>query len=261
MTLVFWLWCAGALPGACDGIQSGLSYLYQATFCMDYELRQPAEPYDPQPGDIFLCTGRERWAKLGHWAAFTAAPQHCGIVFALPDGRPALLEAGPHNALRCRNMELIPQLESYASFERVWIRRRCLPLTAEQSASLTAFALCQEGNRFALGRMLAQITPFRSRGPWRTRYLGGPHGQRSSYFCAELVMEACVAAGLVDPVTTRPAATYPRDIFFGRSRNPFIDRHLDLSDWCPPARWTLCPGTEVEFSRRFPRLDGDTERR
>ena len=67
---------------------------------------------------------------------------------------------------------------------------------------------------------------------------GGPHGERNSYFCCELLMEACVAAGLVDPVTTRPAATYPRDVFFDRSCNPHLNRHLNLScDWHPPARW------------------------
>jgi hypothetical protein len=50
----------------CEGdlSQTQLSYLYQPAFCMDYELRQPAEPYLPQPGDIFLATGREYWAKL-----------------------------------------------------------------------------------------------------------------------------------------------------------------------------------------------------
>jgi hypothetical protein len=260
-TLLLSLWWFGSLPGPDEGMEAVLSYLYQPAFGMDYELRQPPEPYHPQPGDIFLSTGREMWAKLGHWAAFTGAPQHSGIVFAQPDGRLALLEAGPHNTLRCWAMDLIPQLQSYAGFERVWIRRRRVPLTPEQSAELTTFALSTEGLRFALVRVFGQLTPFRSRGPWRTWFLGGPRGERCSYYCAELVMEACVAAGLVDPVTTRPAATYPRDIFFGRSRNPYIDKHLDLSDWYPPARWTLCPGSDAKFSRRFPRLDGDNKDR
>jgi hypothetical protein len=225
---------------------------------MDYDLRGPAVPYVPQPGDVFLCSGREMWAKLGHWAAGTGAPQHSGIVFARPDGRMALLEGGPNNTLHCRVLELLPQLEGYAAHERVWIRRRCAPLTAEQSAALTAFALAADGKRFALWRMFGQLTPFRSRGPLRTEFVGGPHGDRVSYFCSELVTEACVAAGLLDAETARPAAMYPRDLFFGRSRNPFIDRHLDMSGWDPPARWTLGPGTEATDIRRFPRLDGDT---
>ncbi|HEX5269851.1 MAG TPA: hypothetical protein VFW33_05155 [Gemmataceae bacterium] len=234
------------------------SSLYQPAFSMDHELRAPAVPYVPQPGDVFLCSGREMWAKLGHWAAGTGAPQHSGIVFARPDGTLALLEAGPDNSLRCGVHDLIPQLQNYAGRERVWIRRRRVPLTAEQSAALSDFARCVEGRRFALVRMFLQVTPLRSRGRHRTEYFGGPHGLRSSYFCSELVTEACVTAGLLDCVTTRPAAMYPRDLFFGRSNNPYIDRHLDMSGWDPPARWTLRPGTETAI-RRFPYLDGDTE--
>src|SRR5207248_2542138 len=89
-------------------------------------------------------------------------------------------------------------------------------------------------------------TPFRSRGPVRTYFMGKPKGgDRKSYFCSELVCEACVAAGLLDPQRTRPSATYPRDLFFGRSYNPFIDKHLDVNEcWRPPARWL--PAEEVD---------------
>lgn len=119
-----------------------------------------------------------------------------------------------------------------------------MPLTPEQSACLTEFALAQEGKFFALGRLLKQVTIFRSRGPLRTEFMGKPHGaDRRSFYCSELGMEALVAAGLVDPETARPAATYPRDIFFDRSPNPYLNKHLDLSDcWYPPARFTSCPG-------------------
>jgi hypothetical protein len=248
---------AGLLAGG-DPTAATLSYLYQPAFGIDHELRGPAVPYLPVPGDLFLCTGREVWAKVGHRAALTGAPQHSGIVFARPDGRLALLEAGPHNCVYCRTNDLVAQLHSYAVQERVWVRRRRVPLTPEQSDALTAFALEAEGKRFAVLRMILQVTPFRSRGPVRSCWLGGPHGDRRSYFCSELVTEACVAAGLLDPATTRPAATYPRDLFFGRSRNPYIDRHLDMSAWDPPARWTLCPGTEPTTIRPFRWLDDDT---
>lgn len=257
-TLFYFLLGASASIGTAPPIAASMSYLYQPAFAIDYELRQPAEFYCPQPGDLFLCTDHQLWAKVGHWAARTGAPQHSGLVIARPDGRLALLEGGPHNSLHCRILDLIPELQSYAVNERVWIRRRRVPLTAEQSTRLTAFALATEGKRFAAVRLLGQLTPFRSRGPLRTQYVGVPHGDRWSYFCSELVMEACVAAGLLDPATTRPAATYPRDLFFGRSRNRYLDQHLDLSAWDPPARWTLCPGTEAQAIRRFPHLDGDS---
>jgi hypothetical protein len=90
-------------------------------------------------------------------------------------------------------------------------------------------------------RLGAQLTPFRSRGPLRTFFVGGPHGARCNFFCSELVMESCVAAGLVDPARSRPAATYPRDLFLDHSRNLFLNRHLDLLPcWLPPARWASC---------------------
>jgi len=250
----------GAACLAVDGDRAGLNscYLYQPAFSIDYELRGPAQEYVSQPGDIFVCTGHEMWAKFGHLAATAQAPQHSGIVFARRDGRMALLEAGPHNTFFCRCTDVCSQLPTYADHERVWIRRRRVPLSAEQSAALTAFAEATEGKRYAVGRMFAQITPLKSRGPLRTEYMGGPHGQRSSYFCSELVAEACVAAGLLDCETTRPAAMYPRDLFFGHSRNPYIDKHLDMSEWDAPARCTLGPGLEPQNIRRFPRIDGDT---
>jgi hypothetical protein len=170
----------------------------------------------------------------------------------------ALLEAGPHNTLHCRDQDLMTELESYSHYERVWIRRRRVPLTPEQSARLTAFALSKDGTPFALWRMFGQLTPFRSRGPFRTAFVGGPHPDGHSYFCAELATEACVAAGLLDPATTRPAAMYPRDLFFGRSYNLYINRHLDMSEWCPPARWTSCPGREPALPHH-PFLDKDTD--
>ena len=50
------------------------------------------------------------------------------------------------------------------------------------------------------------------------------------------------AAGLLDPARTRPSATYPCDLFFGRSFNCFLDHHLDINaGWFPPARWTDQP--------------------
>jgi hypothetical protein len=132
----------------------------------------------------------------------------------------------------------------------VWIRQRKTPLTPEQSACLTAFCLRQDGKRFAIGRLGAQWTPFRSRGPLRTQFMGGPHGDRRSYFCSELATETLVAAGLLDPATTRPSATYPRDLFMDFSINPFINRNYNLGEcWYPPARWISNPECDRTANR------------
>src|SRR5262249_58161681 len=106
--------------------------------------------------------------------------------------------------------------------EKVWIRQRRVPLTPGQSARLTTWALAQDGKPFAVVRLGAQLTPFRSRGPLRTRFAGGPHGERRAYYCSELVVESCVAAGLVGPACARPAAAPPRGPFMGGFQNPFL---------------------------------------
>ncbi len=116
-----------------------------------------------------------------------------------------------------------------------------MPLTDDQSARLTAFVERQDGKPFAVWRLMAQVTPFRTRGPLRTWFVGRPNGDRNAYFCSELVVESCVAAGLMDAATARPSATYPRDLFFGHSLNLYLDEHLQLDQWDPPARWSEGP--------------------
>jgi hypothetical protein len=224
------------------------SYLFQPAYCLDEQLRGPAEPYCPQPGDIVLSTDRKLFWRIMFRLAFTDHPHHSGIIFAKPDGSLGLLEAGPHDTFYCHVLDVLPHLHSYDIEGPVWIRRRRTPLTPEQSAKLTEWAMAQDGKRFALIRLGGQLTPFRSRGPLRTWVVGGPHGDRRSYFCCELVMESCVVAGLLDPTTTRPAATYPRDVFFDQSINPYINKHLNMSPgWYPPARWTSHPGEPGAF--------------
>jgi hypothetical protein len=194
--------------------------LCEPAYCVDHLIRCPVHPYLPQPGDIVLLADRSWFWTVGFALAGSGQPHHAALVIALPDGRLAMAESGPHDEICFGISELKPNLCQYGQEGRVWIRRRCLPLTPEQSARLTAFALAQEGKRFAVIRLGVQLTPFRSRGPVRTCFLGKPHGDRCSYVCSEFVLEACVHAGLLDPATTRPSATYPRDIFFDCSLNP-----------------------------------------
>jgi hypothetical protein len=215
------------------------SFLYQPSYCLDYVLRGPAVPYCPQPGDIMLATDGSTFWKLAHNLAGTSHPTHSGIAFRRPDGSMAILEGGPHDTLRCRALDAVPHLHSYEAEGRVWIRRRAVPLTDDQSCRLTEFALATDGKRFAIGRLGVQLTVFRTRGPLRTEFVGKPHGNRNSYFCSELVTEACVAAGLLDAATARPSATYPRDLFMDRSLNPYLNKTLKLAPaWDPPARWS-----------------------
>ena len=221
------------------------SFLYQPAFCIDDVLRGPAEAYVPQPGDIMLRMDSSIFWRVTHWMALAFDPNGSGIIIARPDGSLAVLEAGPNDTMWVRTLDMLPHLKEYADVGKVWIRKRCVPLTPEQSCRLTEFALAVDGKRFALQRLGLQLTPFRSRGPIRTCFIGKAHGcTQRSYFCSEVVCEACVAAGLFNPETTRPSATYPHDLFFGRSWNPYLDHHLELNcGWNPPARWTPCGGS------------------
>jgi hypothetical protein len=220
----------------------GPSFLYQPAFAIDHTLRLPARPYQPQPGDIMLATDGSLFWTAMHNLAGTSHPTHSGIVFAMPDGRMAILEGGPHDTMRCRILEAIPHLASYEAEGRVWVRPRSCPLTPQQSAKLTEFALAVDLKKFGIWRLGGQLTLLRTRGPIKTAFVGKPNGlNRDSYFCSELVIEALVYSGLIDAATARPSATYPRDIFFGSSLNPHINRHLKLKEWHPPARWTGMP--------------------
>jgi hypothetical protein len=172
-----------------------------------------------------------------------AGVHHSGIIFARSNGGVGLLEAGPFNSLKVETLDPIAHMQDHFSAgDHVWIRQRRVPLTPEQSARLTKFAEAEDGKPFAVWRLMGQVTPFRSRGPIRTWFLGQPHGDRSSYFCSELVMESCAAAKLLDPAALRPAATYPRDLFYDWSFNWYLNGHLHLNKgWYPPALWT--PGS------------------
>src|SRR5262245_32413696 len=224
------------------------SYLCRPSYCLDRELRGPFGPYAPQPGDIFLATDQRLWYRLGHRIAGANGVHHSGIVFARPDGRLGLIEAGPFDSLVVEIMDPYKHMSEHVSAgDCVWVRRRSVPLTAEQSARLSAFAMAQEGKPFAVARWLGQLTPLRLRAPIKIWFTGEPKGDRPKWFCSELVVECCVAAGIMDCLTSRPSATYPRDFFFGRSSNLYLDRHLDMeAGWCPPARWLpgLCKWPE-----------------
>jgi hypothetical protein len=197
----------------------------------------------PEAGDIVLSTDRDGFWQVTFTLAGTSHPHHAGIVIKRSDGSMAVLEAGPYDTTHIEILDWHAHLLKYSGEGGVWIRSRKIPLTQGQSDRLTEFAYMQLGKRFALVRLGAQLTPFRSRGPLRTYFIGGPHGpNRCSYFCSETVLEAGVYAGILDPKTTRPCATYPRDMFFDNSCNLYLRSHFNLSPcWYPPARWTCFP--------------------
>lgn len=249
MPLLLAALCLAQDPDSCG------SYLYQPAYCLDNVRRCPARPYQPQPGDIVLATDDKFFWKITHNLAWTGHPHHTGVVFARCDGSLAVLEAGPHDTRWIKTLDWWPHLREYEEQGLVWIRARKTPLTDEQSACLTAFAEAQDGKKFAILRLGYQLTVFRPRGPFglKTQFMGKPKGDRNKFYCSELALEALVAAGALDAETTRPAATYPRDIFFDSSPNPYLDRHLKLCcGWDAPALWTSCPNGGGNQLKRIP---------
>jgi hypothetical protein len=235
------------LPAAEPGEKGIGSYLYEPAYKIDNIIRGKATAYLPQPGDVMLATDKNFFWKITHDMALAFEPHNSAIIVQQRDGSLGILEAGPNDTLRIRILDMLPHLKEYADKGPVWIRKRKTPLTEEQIAALTDFAERQNGKRFALGRLGVQLTLFRDRGPFRTEFMGKPHGDRNSYYCSELVLEACVAACLVNPLTTRPSASYPHDLFFDHSHNRYINKHLPLAcDWEPPARWMACDVENVK---------------
>jgi hypothetical protein len=233
---------AGLILSDSNQAAAGASFLYEPAYCLDHVLRGEPRAYLPQPGDLMLYTEEKTFWTVTHALALAFKPHGSGVVVTRPDGSLGILEAGPNDTLVVGILDMLPHLREYADQGPVWIRKRRPPLTQDESAALTAFALRQEGKPFALIRMGGQLTLLRSRGPLRTYFLGRPHGERDSYFCSELVTETLAAVGLIDPLTARPAATYPRDLFFDRSYNLYLRYHFTLADgWEPPARWVNCP--------------------
>jgi hypothetical protein len=224
--------------------EAPFGYVYQPAFDVRAVPRPPAVPYSPKPGDVLLFSDTTPfWSLLFH-LAWTGRPGHDGIVVRMPDGRLGVFESGYNDTPWSRFTPLDYRINQYAGY--VWVRSRIEPLTPEQDRLLTDFAVMADGTRYAIGRYIGQLTPFRSRGPLRTRFLGKPVGPGHHYYCSQAAVEAFVYAGLIDAETARPGATFPQDLFYDRSRNLYIDRHPPLAGgWEAPRLWTPLPGTAL----------------
>lgn len=225
-------------------------YLYQPSRDLDKPLLLPAREYQPQPGDVLIMSNTNlAWTVL-YKMAFTGKPGHAAIVVRLPCGRIGILEAGISDTLWTHCAPVEERLNNYGG--SIWIRRRKVPLTECESRRLTDFANQARGCRYDILGLSRQITPFRTRGPLRTYFVGKPRGPGHKYFCAEAVLEALVYAGLLDEETTRPSATYPRDMFFDDSPNLYIRKHPPLAcGWEVPALWTPCVGSTASGKERW----------
>jgi hypothetical protein len=220
--------------------QAAGSYLYQPAFKLDHELRCPARAYCPQPGDMFFAADDKLTSVLGFALAGSWYPNHNAIVVPRTDGTLGALHTDLKKGMVIA--DLMATLQKYERDGRGWVRVRKTPLSSEQTVKLAEFAANVEGRPTSFAKLWGQATPFRSRGPVRTAFLGHSNPDKKGFYCSELVVEACCYAGLIDADAARPNCTYPRDLFFNHSTNFWVNRSLrDVAcGWEPPARWTSC---------------------
>jgi hypothetical protein len=220
-------------------------YLYAPATDLQPLPRSQAVPYTPKAGDVVLMSDPDPLFFILHRIARTGVPGHSAVVVTMPDGRLGLLESGFSFSPWTRINPLDYALNLYKG--HLWIRPRTTPLTPEQDRRLTEFALLAEGKKYNLMKYARQLTFFRARNPVVTRFAGKPVGAGQEYICVQVVIEALVYCGVVDAETARPSATYAQDMFYDRSRNPYIDRHPPLGGggWGEPQLWTPIPGTAL----------------
>jgi hypothetical protein len=225
------------------------SYLTIVTQGLDGAVQTRVEPYVPRAGDIVLFDDHSPTWLFLYKMVGSGMPDHAGIVFTLPDGRAALLEAAPDDGklagMYVRLVEAMPRLHQFVAqiHGTIYIRRLKCPLSPEQSARLTDFALAQEGKRYALGRLLLQATPCRCRSGMRAQLFGKTYLDRCSWLCAELVVAAGTAVGLFNPNVHHANRIYPLDLFDDRV-------YPDLGQtWYPSALWSPTPEPAVTGSK------------
>jgi len=220
-------------------------YLYEPAYDVQLAPRGPAREYRPKPGDVLLMSNTTPFWTLLYRIARTGRPGHCGIVVTMPDGALGVLEAGFNDTIWTRVTPLEYRLAQYPG--SIWVRELRVPLTPAEDARLTAFARGARDTRYASGRFALQITPLTPHAPIRTAFASGPRGPGTRLFCTEAVVEAAVYIGRIDARAARPSATYPQDLFYDRSWNPYLNRHpLLAAGWAPPAQWTPVAGWSVK---------------
>jgi hypothetical protein len=208
------------------GPQKG-SYLMHYGPGPDGQPRPVACPYVPQPGDlVFFDDHNKKWELLYKMVG-SGPPFHSGLVIGLPDGTPAIIESGPDDTMWVRILALPSRLQGFEG--DVWVRQVKQPLSPEQNAKLTEWALKQDGKHYALWRLLLQATPVRCRNAFQCSLFGCTHVDRNRWLCSELVVAGDTVAGLFDPKVHFANAIYPRDMIF--------DTKYDLSDKFHEARW------------------------
>lgn len=178
------------------------------------------EVYVPQAGDILVFRNSSVVARIAYYLTLSGGTTHVALVVARPDGSLSLLEAMPGDPVAMG--DICKRIRAYRG--KIGVRRRKVPLTAEQSTRLTQFACAQVGKPFHLLGLFVPPVSF----PFRV--ISGPVDlhrlHRSRWICTSLVLRTCLAAGLICPDRINPEGAVASDLTG--------DIFLDLScGWYP----------------------------
>lgn len=199
-------------------------------------LKQKKDVIDYQPREadlVFFDDRNSAWMALFAYAG-TGPPLHMGIVVKKPDGKLAILEAGPDDTVWVKLLDLPERLHQFhKDFKgEITIRRCKKELTADQSKELTKFAKAQDGKRYAIGRLLLQGTSLRPRGPIREKVLGATVLDRDAWICSELAVAAGTVVKLFDPKVVPANTVYPKDLVDNARFDLSANWH-DAAIWLP----------------------------
>jgi hypothetical protein len=203
------------------------SYIFKYEPGPNGQLVPKAYVYTPQPGDLVLFDDHNKMWEVGYKFVGSGPPFHSGLIIALPDGTPAILESGPDDTMWVRILALPSRLQGFEG--DVWIRQVKQPLSPERNAQLTEWALKQDHKHYAFWRLLLQATPIRCRNELQCALFGATRLERNRWLCSELVVAGGTVAGLFDPKVHFANAIYPRDMIF--------DNKYNLSDKWYEARY------------------------
>src|SRR2546422_3607846 len=130
------------LPSGLVNDVPALAFLTSTKLAPDGRIVQQVEPYLPQAGDLILFHEHINIWDIFFRVVGSGPPDHSGVMFVLPDGRMAVLEAAPENGtggfiLRVCLMEAQTPLSSCKG--AIFIPGLRAPLTPPHSRHVSQF--------------------------------------------------------------------------------------------------------------------------
>src|SRR5438105_7311677 len=89
------------------------SYIFKYEPRPNGQMQPRAYEYVPQPGDIVFFDDHNKNWEVGYKFVGSGPPFHSGLVIALPDGSPAMIESGPDDTMWVRILLMPSRIQNY----------------------------------------------------------------------------------------------------------------------------------------------------